>query len=97
MNFDLAVSERKEVWEYLTKELEAFYGFPYNREVSPGLNVDETKKFINDLSEIINPIDAIKNVLSGLEKNMVHTSHPMYYGLFNPRANFPSAIADYYF
>ncbi len=94
MNFDLSVTERKEIWDYLTEELELFYSKPYNRKVSPELNKNEIRDFIHPLSESIKYKDAIHHVLSGLEKYMVHTSHPMYYGLFNPRANFPSAIAD---
>lgn len=94
MNFDLFAEERKDVWNFLTEQLELFYNNSYSRKVSPELNVQDIRAFINPLSKTVKYKDAIQHVLNGLEKYMVHTSHPMYYGLFNPRANFPSAIAD---
>ncbi|MEP6949559.1 MAG: pyridoxal-dependent decarboxylase [Ginsengibacter sp.] len=94
MNPDLESLQRKEAWEQLTKKLEMFYANPYNRKVSPQLNAGEIKKMINTFSETLSPGTAIAHVLEGMEKYTVHTSHPMYYGLFNPRANFPSITAD---
>jgi aromatic-L-amino-acid decarboxylase len=94
MNFDLESLERKEVWEQLTQKLEMFYANPYNRKVSPQLHAEEIKRIVNGLSDTLSSDAAINHVLEGLEKYTVHTSHPMYYGLFNPRANFPSVAAD---
>ncbi len=94
MNFDISAIERKEIWNYLIEQLELFYGKPYDRKVSPELDIKEIKDFVNPLSGSEGHKDAISHVLSGLEKYTVHTSHPSYFGLFNPRANFASAIAD---
>jgi len=38
--------------------------------------------------------EAIEDVLNGPTKYAVHTPHPGYFGMFNPRPNFPSIIAD---
>ncbi|MGI8583443.1 MAG: pyridoxal phosphate-dependent decarboxylase family protein [Chitinophagaceae bacterium] len=94
MTFDLPATVRKEMWDYLIKELEIFYDNPRNRKVSPTLNVREIKDYINPLIESEELKDAINHILIGLEKYTVHTSHPSYFGLFNPRANFPSILAD---
>jgi len=94
MNFDVSATERKEIWDYLIEQLELFYGNAYNRKVSPELNFGEIKDFINPLLDNLKSKEVIQHVLSGLDNYTVHTSHPSYFGLFNPRANFPSALAD---
>ena len=40
------------------------------------------------------PETALQHVLDGLTRYAVHTPHPMYYGLFNPRPSFASVLAD---
>ena len=39
--------------------------------------------------------DALDNILALLEGGIVHTAHPLYFGLFNPAANFPGILADH--
>jgi aromatic-L-amino-acid decarboxylase len=94
MNFDLSTEQRKETWDLLTQKLENFYANPYNRKVSPSLDAVEIKEFVADLSQKLNTNTAIEHVIDGLEKYSGHTSHPMYFGLFNPRPNFASIAAD---
>ena len=37
---------------------------------------------------------ALQAVVKGMTDHTVHTPHPMYYGLYNPRANFAGILAD---
>ena len=39
-------------------------------------------------------MEAIELITKGLEKYSVHTPHPKYFGLFNPRSNFAGILAD---
>ncbi len=96
MNFDLSPEQRKTSWNYLLDKLENYYAHTANRRVAPELKVNDiighARKFRFD--QAVSPETALQHVLEGLEKWAVHTPHPSYFGLFNPRANFPSILAD---
>jgi glutamate/tyrosine decarboxylase-like PLP-dependent enzyme len=94
MKFDLSTEQRVETWDLLVEKLENFYANPYNRRVSPSLDALEIMNFVDDLSQKLDSRSAIEHVIEGLEKYSAHTSHPMYFGLFNPRSNFASIAAD---
>ncbi|WP_017732470.1 pyridoxal phosphate-dependent decarboxylase family protein [Nafulsella turpanensis] len=96
MNFDLNVSERKEIWNFLLEELENYYAHTHERQVAPELNTQGIRKHAQKYSfeQVVPSIQALQHVLEGLEQYAVHTPHPSYFGLFNPRANFPSILAD---
>lgn len=38
--------------------------------------------------------EAIQELIENLKQYTIHTPHPNYFGLFNPRPNFPSILAD---
>ena len=95
MNFDLDPEARNEIWTHLIQKLENYYTntedvkaavYPERSEVLKSLTTDfdhpKTTKAVID------------HVINGLSKYAVHTPHPRYYGMFNPRANFPSIVAD---
>lgn len=52
----------------------------------------KVKKF--DFREPREGAQAIKELIENLKEYTIHTPHPNYFGLFNPRPNFPSILAD---
>ena len=94
MNFDL--HNRKKVLASALERIERYYQNTNEFKASPSLDT----RFIRDLIDGMNlneggmPQEAINHVLDGLEKFSVHTPHPKYFGLFNPRPNFAGILAD---
>ena len=96
MKFDLNKKNRKKVFERVMEKLECFYNNTQNFSITPSIDVQEIKEFVNnqDLKSGGNYNAAIDHVTTGLEKYSVHTSHPKYFGLFNPRSNYAGIISD---
>ena len=96
MTFDLDQSSRLHLFNFTIERLEQYYSETASREVSPNLNIDEIQNFIRNqaFDKEENPSKAIQHVLDGLDKYSVHTSHPNYFGLFNPRSNYAGILAD---
>lgn len=93
--FDLSPSVRKKLWAHLTERLERHYSDPSVLRISPVLNPEEIQDYCAvDFNTPVNPADAIDYVTAGLDQYIVHTSHPGYYGLFNPRPGFAGIMAD---
>lgn len=95
VNFDLNLHERLKLYQYAVEKIEGFYGNTKSYAVTPSLDVAEIKAFVDDLVEKVAPEVALDHVVEGLEKYAVHTPHPKYFGLYNPRTNFPSILADF--
>ena len=95
-NFSLTDKERPELYQLVIDRLEKFYENTSNYSVSPDLDINIILDLVgkNDFTKIISPEEAINNVIGALEKYTVHTPHPKYFGLFNPRTNFPGILAD---
>lgn len=96
MNFDLDPKQRKAIMEAVFDKVENFYVDTKSFRAVPELNADKIREYINnvDLTEGNKPQEAIDHVIKGLEDFSVHTPHPKYFGLFNPRSNFAGIIAD---
>ena len=96
-NFNLTKTDRKKILEFTIDKLDFYYENTKSYKVSPVLDIKEILEHIkqNNFDNPINPEEAIKNIIDGLQQFNVHTSHPKYFGLFNPRANFPSVLADF--
>lgn len=94
--FDLAPEQRSELLVYLRNELEEYYSHTEKLRVAPDLDLE---KIINSVRsfDLKAPVDgekALEAVMKGMTEHAVHTPHPMYYGLYNPRANFAGILAD---
>jgi aromatic-L-amino-acid/L-tryptophan decarboxylase len=96
-NFDLTPADRKKLLEFVFDKLDAYYRSTKSYNVSPSLNLEEILKKVgkNDLEDPVEPQKAIHDIIDGLEKFSVHTPHPKYFGLFNPRTNFASILGDF--
>ncbi|MTI29555.1 aminotransferase class V-fold PLP-dependent enzyme [Cytophagales bacterium RKSG123] len=96
MNFDLTQKERLDLFQFTISSLENYYKRTEAYKVSPELDINEIVDVVrkHDFNSNLSPREAISTVIAALEKYTVHTPHPKYYGLFNPRANFSGIIAD---
>lgn len=95
-NFDLTKELRSELLAYLTEELERYYLNTAAKRVTPVLDLEKIIHAVRsfDLAKPVQGKAALKAVLEGMTTHAVHTPHPMYYGLYNPRANFAGILAD---
>ncbi len=95
--FDLSSNERAELLAFVQDRLEAYYSATDRFRVSPELAVEQIREFVGDqdFSEALPGKEALEHVFVGLEQYAVHTPHPKYFGLFNPRANFAGILADF--
>ncbi|MCB0546194.1 MAG: aminotransferase class V-fold PLP-dependent enzyme [Phaeodactylibacter sp.] len=96
MDFDLNPQRRRELWEALLAQLEHYYAHTSELPASPPLHREKIIALVEQfkLDKGIPPQQAINHVLEGMTRYAVHTPHPMYYGLFNPRSTFPGILAD---
>ncbi len=94
--FDFNKEDRKRLWHLVTDLLEKYYQNTSELPVSPSLDIKEIKSVTDkfDFSMPLKDEEAVKHVIHGLTSYIVHTPHPSYYGLFNPRATFPGILAD---
>ncbi len=94
--FDLTADERQKLWNQLFEKFENYYSNTSSLAVSPDLNLENIQNFISKcpIGDAIEPHLAMDFVIEGLSKFAVHTPHPMYYGLYNPRTTFPSILGD---
>jgi len=95
-SFDLTAENRQKLWNQLFAKLEKYYSNTSSLAVSPDLNIENIQHFISKfpIGDAIEPNLAMDFVIEGLGKFAVHTPHPMYYGLYNPRTTFPSILGD---
>jgi glutamate/tyrosine decarboxylase-like PLP-dependent enzyme len=95
-NFNLTQFERKSLISKLFLQLDDFYENTRDLKVSPKPNRAKLKELIESINfEVsLQPEEAMSNIVQGLRQYDLHTSHPKYFGLFNPRTNFISILSD---
>ena len=97
MNLDLTPFQRESLWKQLQATVEAYYlstdALPVNPELDPQKVIDYVEHPGIDLS-VASVTEALDYVAQGMRQYAVHTPHPRYFGLFNPRAAFPAMVAD---
>lgn len=97
MNFDFDEKQRKEILSTVLNKVENFYSNTKDYSTTPNLDLKEIRSIVESENLVLGtePNKAIEHIIKGLEKYSVHTPHPKYFGLFNPRANFAGIIADF--
>ena len=92
----LFTSDQKALLDQSLNKLWDYYENTHKFRVSPDLDkaaiANTVRKF--DFEQKLDPMDSIDQVINGLIAYSVHTPHPKYFGLFNPRSNFPSILSD---
>jgi len=96
IKFDLDRNQRKALFEQVINKVDSYYSNTKSYSTTPSLEINQIRDYINtqNLQTSVNYKNAINHVLNGLENYSVHTPHPKYFGLFNPRANFSGILAD---
>jgi glutamate/tyrosine decarboxylase-like PLP-dependent enzyme len=95
-NFDYNAHTRKELSVWLLPKLEEYYTNTKSRKTAADWDVKEVKDYARhfNLTKSNEAQVIIEHLLQGLNDYSVHTPHPGYFGLFNPRSNFSSILAD---
>lgn len=96
MNFDLDTQQRGKILNFVTERIEQYYINTKSLRTTPSLDIKKIRAYIAnaDFELTGNYENAIDHVMNGLEKYIVHTPHPKYFGLYNPRANFAGILGD---
>lgn len=93
--FDLSSEERQRMMLHTLEALEDYYQNTRQRRVSPSLDIHRIQQQAQvDFGLDRTAEEAVDHVIASLEKFAVHTPHPSYYGLYNPRATFASILGD---
>ncbi len=93
---DLSPKNREKAFAHALSEIEKYNTHVGEYNVSPSLDVEQIRSTISQLnfSHPHTPIEAINFIVENLYKYQVHTPHPAYFGLFNPRPTTMGIIAD---
>ena len=96
MNLDLNWIAREAAISQTYKLLEDYLAKTKELKVAGEWDIEEVKEYAKCLTfDQANELDQVINhVTNGLRNYAVHTPHPNYFGLFNPRSNFASILAD---
>lgn len=94
--FDHTPDQRRQLLLDTLQQLESFYAATAAERVTPILEPEEVRRQVRsiDFSEPAAAGEAIGRVIRGLRTYAVHTPHPKYFGLFNPRPVFAGIVAD---
>ncbi|MED4582706.1 hypothetical protein P9578_07905 [Brevibacillus choshinensis] len=92
---NLDTDERMDIGTYLLEQINDYMTHIRGVRVSPELSVDAVAEHVRRLS-FEHPVSAREAIyiLEGLRQYQVHTPHPRYFGLYNPRPNFMGIMAD---
>lgn len=93
---DLSTEEQMELGKYAIDQICHYLEHTDEVNVSPELNPTEIVQYAEqiDFHNPVTPKEAVHYIVEGLRRYQVHTAHPGYYGLFNPRPNFMGIVAD---
>ena len=96
MNFNFTPDSRKALLRHLLLKLEDYYSRTQTLRVSSPWQIEEVKAFARtlNLESGNDPQEVLDHIITGLTNYSVHTPHPNYFGLFNPRTGFASIVAD---
>jgi glutamate/tyrosine decarboxylase-like PLP-dependent enzyme len=87
-------SDRERLWRRVIDSIESFWSEVDESRVAPRLDPEAVRARVAsvDFDRPLEPEAAIDFVVQNLREHQVHTSHPGYYGLYNPA---PTAMGVY--
>ncbi len=93
---NLSQEKRRELFAHLVSLIENYSESVESARVSPPLEPEQLHSLLSqfDFSKPMNEIAATDFIADSLWKYQVHTPHPMYFGLFNPRPTTMGIVAD---
>lgn len=93
---DFNDTNRGKIWNHLVSELEKYLQQVDLKPVTPELNPEKLRSLLRsfDFSTPKSPFEAIDFITNGLAEYQIHTTHPRYFGLFNPAPTFMGIAAD---
>lgn len=93
---DLSSEEQRLLGTYTLEQISHYLANTDEVLVSPHLAPSEIVQYAEqlDFSKPVMPQEAVQHVIEGLRRYQVHTAHPGYYGLYNPRPNYMGILAD---
>ncbi len=94
--FNATPQKREELLSLVTKELEDYYQKTKDLKVASSWDTSEIRAFSRKfkLEEGNQAEEVLHHIIQGLSQFAVHTPHPSYFGLFNPRSNFTAILGD---
>jgi len=97
MNPNSTSVERNDVVRAILNKLETIYHYPREElTVSKAFNEEKAKDAASTYSfnQRNDAKEVMLHVINSIKEHGVQVTHPSYLGLFNPRPNFPSVMAD---
>ena len=98
MSHDLGLNAalRRRLWDRLTGRVERYIQEVDRHPVTGSDDVAAIRAWLADcdFSHPLPPERALDEVVEALWKHQIHTAHPGYYGLFNPRPTTMGIVAD---
>ncbi|HVR97202.1 MAG TPA: pyridoxal-dependent decarboxylase [Thermoanaerobaculia bacterium] len=92
----LDAEARRALWKRLTETLEDYTARIDAARVAPELDLDRLQSLLApfDFARPVPPLEALDFAVESLWEYQVHTSHPRYFGLFNPAPATMGIAAD---
>jgi aromatic-L-amino-acid decarboxylase len=90
---DFTPTERKALWNQVIQSIEHHLETVGEGAVAPPLDINEIRAFIKE-GRTPSAKEAIDHVVNGMTQYMLHTTHPGYFGLYNPKASFAGILGD---
>src|SRR5580698_2426641 len=92
----LSGDDRAALWREVVEQIARFEDDVPGVAVAPVLQPDAIRALLAgvDFQAPKSPVDAVRFVVEALWANQVHTSHPRYFGLFNPAPTSMGVVAD---
>jgi len=94
---DFEPSKKLQLLSMVEQRIQEFYTALPRIAVAPTIQADKVKGYIKSmpLDGSKSPEEVINHITKGLAAYAVHTPHPRYFGLFNPRPTTMSTFGDY--
>ncbi len=89
-------TQREALWHEVLEQISHFEDSVRETAVAPKLDPEGIRGLLAeaDFSTSRPPLEAVRFVVDALARHQVHTSHPRYFGLFNPAPATMGVVAD---